>query len=164
MNASEIANQGFVFQFLALNGGLGCVDDLFKGGAMKKDYIDVPFEHTVAATDEVKTRTKEFFEVIQDKVKELVWQVANDYLESHMEVDVISNYQDSVRGEVLRCSYLWCRDPSSFWGKSIRQAIFDEHKDELLPLINNEQIEVLEKEIERQKAINMSLASIRNRY
>lgn len=28
MTASEIANQGFVNEGIALNGGLGCVDDL----------------------------------------------------------------------------------------------------------------------------------------
>ena len=129
---------------------------------MKKDYIDVPLECEAAATDRVKEKTKEFFNVIQDKVNELVWQVANDYLESHMEGDVISNYQNSVRQEVMRCSHLWCKDRDSFWGKSIRQAIFEDHKDEILPLIQNEQIAVLEKENERLKAENKILIS--NRY
>lgn len=69
-----------------------------------------------------------------------------------MEGDVIVNYKDSVKNEIVRRSYFWCKDPKSFWGESIRQTIFEEHKEEILPLIRNEQIVALEKEVERLKA------------
>lgn len=118
---------------------------------MEKDYIDVPIEHEAAAMNLIKNQTKEFFKLIQDKVGELVWEVANNYLESHMEGDVIVNYKDSVKNEIVRRSYFWCKDPKSF-GEGIRQTIFEEHKEEILPLIRNEQIVALEKEVERLKA------------
>lgn len=112
-------------------------------------YINVPYEIEQKALGEVKEKTKDFFKLIQDHVNQLVWQVVDEYMNEHMEGDAISNLQSSIRQEVCRCSHIWCRDKEDFYGKSIREQLWNEYKEELAPMIQCERIEELEKELAR---------------
>ncbi len=116
-----------------------------------KDYISVPFEVEAKASEEVKSQTAEMMKKLADGVKGLVWQVANDYIENHLEGDVLSNYDSHVRNEVVRCAHIWVRDKDNFWGKQIRRNLLEEHRAEILPLIQNEEIERLREEVEKEK-------------
>lgn len=115
-----------------------------------KPYIEIPYALEQTAMEEVKRGTKELMEKVAEGVQQIVWQIANDYIDQHLEVDVLNNYQDAVRNEVVRLSFYWFRR-DEIWGKSIRAKILEEHKDELLPLIQNDEIQRLKEELQKKE-------------
>lgn len=114
---------------------------------MINDSITTPLELEDAAMVDVKKFTNELMTKIADMARQIVWQVANDYIHDHLEVDTIVNLQDSIRQEVVRCSHIWCRNKDEWWGKQVRAKLFDEHKEVILPMIYDEQMEAKDKEI-----------------
>lgn len=129
-----------------------------------KEYIDTPVELEDAALKEVKKLTSELMTKIKDAIGEIVWQVANDYINDHLESDCISNLQANIRHELTRCSCFWTRNKDDFWGKSIRAKIFDEYKDEILPLIKDEQMQNLMNEVKTKQEQIEFLSKMRYRY
>jgi hypothetical protein len=117
----------------------------------EKSYIDVDFDLGQSAIAEVKRGTSELMKILKDKIGELVWEISNSYIETHLENDVLANYDDAVRQEVIRLAHFWSRHKDDFYGKSLRKAIFDDHKEEILPLIKDETIEELQKEVKTLK-------------
>lgn len=130
----------------------------------EKTYIDIDFDKEMAATDEIKRGTSELMKLVAEKVGELVWQVADDYINTHLESDVICNYQDAVRQEVIRLAHFWSKHKDDFYGKSLRKAILDEHKETILPLIKDELIERMEKEISDLNRRIQIMSEARNFY
>jgi hypothetical protein len=115
----------------------------------EKDYIDIALDLEDEVTKEVQRGVRDVVTKLADTVNQLIWQMANDYIHTHLEVDVLNNYQNAVRDEVCRCAHIWVRDRESFWGKDIRLKLFEEHKDEILPLIVSDVLEERDQEIAR---------------
>jgi hypothetical protein len=111
-------------------------------------YVKVAWEIERLAGDEVKTKTKELMLAVADNVKELVWQVANDYIENYADSEPLRNYSDRVENEVFRCSHIWVKE-EGFWGKNLRAKLLEEHREEILPLLRTEYIAKLEEEVKR---------------
>lgn len=104
-----------------------------------------------AVIKEIKERTAEMMRVIAEKAKEVVWDIANNYIENYLEVDVVLNYDSSVRDEVTEEANKWAISKKDCWGMGVRRLIFEEHKDVILPMIEAEQLDAKEKEIESLK-------------
>lgn len=115
------------------------------------EYEKVPYEIEEKATDEVKRLTAELMKKLAKDVHDVAWQVANDYIREWAESDSICNLRDALRNEVIRCSHSWARSEKDFYGQEIRKSIFEEHKEEILPLIQNEHVTELTKEVARLK-------------
>lgn len=81
---------------------------------------------------------------LKKKAGELAWQVCNDYVE-YAEFEPFSNWKDRARSELLKEQY-W-KKPEDYWGGVMRNTIYQEHKEELLPLIRDDQMARLEKEL-----------------
>lgn len=114
-------------------------------------YLKIPSELNNAALAEVKTLATELMAKIHDSISNMIWQITNDYMQNYLESDCINNLKDALRNEVARCSHLWIKEPDDFWGKNIRLKIYEEHKEELLPLIRNQQFTLLEEQNARLK-------------
>ncbi len=116
-----------------------------------EDYIKIDYETEIAVGEVVKKKTTEIMKDIKDKIDKLVWEVANNYIGEHLELDIFQNYTDKIRNEVIRCSHIWVQDKENYYGKQIRKALLEDHKEVILNLIRDEHIAELEKQIKSLK-------------
>jgi len=129
----------------------------------EEDYL-VSFDLEEAASEQVKKLTKELMQVVAKKIYEITFEVADDYINNYLENDAITNLRDGIRQEVLQMAHYWSRDPNSFYGKCVRDAIWKEHREEILPIIQNEAIELLTKELEDAKRMLEVERELRREY
>jgi hypothetical protein len=114
----------------------------------ENQYVNIPVEVEELASEEVKKLTSKLMQVVSETVKDLVWQVADAYIHDYLENDILQNYRDTVRQEIARASHIWSRTKDDYYGSNIRAKIYEEHKEELIPLIQCEEIKRLKKELE----------------
>lgn len=95
-------------------------------------------------------RVKEHLENIKKQVTkelaDLVWTACNDYVE-YADYEPLRNWKDRERYSLVGAKYY--AHKNCFWGKQMREKIFEEYKDTILPMIKDEQIEAMQKEIDR---------------
>jgi len=98
-------------------------------------------------TNDVKEKVTKMFGKVLESASELAWSIANDYTNKYLEYDTYVNCRNKIRDEISKEAYQSARESKNWWGKEIRQAIFQDHKEEILALIKDDQIENLERQI-----------------
>lgn len=115
-----------------------------KQAKIDQQMADLELEEQL--TNDVKKKVSEMFGKVVESASELAWTMANDYINKYLETDTYVNCRDTIRNEVSWDAYRRTREPKDSWGKEIREAIFQDHKEEILALIKDDQIEKLQRE------------------
>lgn len=95
-------------------------------------------------SEQIKEYLTKFAGKLRDDIEQIVYEVANSYIDVHADSEPVSNYLHELRCHLFREGASWAIDEKSDWGRKIREAIYEEHKEQILPLIQNEQLEDLQ--------------------
>lgn len=105
-------------------------------------------EETINAVKEgVRQEIGKLINTLKVSFESIIWEVANNYIENHLEIDVFMNYREHVRNELIGQSINHMLNDSHYWGRKMRDAIYEEHKEELTKLIQNDQIKEMQNAI-----------------
>jgi hypothetical protein len=116
-------------------------EDIFR-----EPQINEKFELESKIGERIKLLLKALEGDIAKQVQEMVWTACNDYVE-YAEWEPLDNWKSRCRTELIEeRSYL----KDEYWGRTIRRTILAEHKEELLPLLQNDLIATQAEEIERR--------------
>lgn len=111
--------------------------------------------------ERVKEELEKLKKTLTKELKDIVWTACNDYAE-WAEFEPLQNWKDRARSDLLGDNY---HESPDFWGKKMRAKIYEENKTELIPLIRNERILALEKEVEDlRKQIKFEIELNQRRY